>query len=177
MSDSNELAEVPKKKHHFTALEQQKMQLEKLLEKVDKPVHIPERPGAKLKVKEPKDYVKNVQGSSAGAGSGEFHVYRAGRRREYARLKAMDQDAKEERDQQLFEQKIQEKRYLDEDKTEKNRAKRQRRKQRATNNRNSKRVANDARSESDEDEGERVQDIREKTSEDAKNKDSKDDDN
>lgn len=38
--------------------------------------------------------MKNVQGSSAGAGSGEFHVYKAGRRREYERLKAMDETAK-----------------------------------------------------------------------------------
>ena len=34
--------------------------------------------------------MKNVQGSSAGAGSGEFHVYKQSRRREYERLKIMD---------------------------------------------------------------------------------------
>jgi hypothetical protein len=33
--------------------------------------------------------MKNVQGSSAGAGSGEFHVYKQARRREYERLKIM----------------------------------------------------------------------------------------
>jgi Protein of unknown function (DUF1168) len=37
--------------------------------------------------------MKNVQGSSAGAGSGEFHVYKASRRREYERLKALNDDA------------------------------------------------------------------------------------
>lgn len=39
-------------------------------------------------------------GSSAGAGSGEFHVYRALRRKEYTRLKDMDeQEAKVSGDQ------------------------------------------------------------------------------
>lgn len=37
--------------------------------------------------------MKNVQGSSAGAGSGEFHVYKQNRRREYERLKLMDEKA------------------------------------------------------------------------------------
>lgn len=36
--------------------------------------------------------MKNVQGSSAGAGSGEFHVYKQSRRREYERLKLMDEE-------------------------------------------------------------------------------------
>jgi hypothetical protein len=37
--------------------------------------------------------MKNVQGSRAGAGSGEFHVYKASRRREYERLKLLDETA------------------------------------------------------------------------------------
>ena len=32
-----------------------------------------------------------MQGSSAGAGSGEFHVYKASRRREYERLKLLEE--------------------------------------------------------------------------------------
>ncbi|KAF9919511.1 hypothetical protein BGZ65_012071 [Modicella reniformis] len=140
------------KKHHFTPLELQRKQLDKLLEKIDKPVHIPGRPNQKKGNKEPKDYVKNVQGSSAGAGSGEFHVYRAGRRREYARLKNMELESKEEREQREYEEKIQEMRTQDEEKTEKNRTKRQRRKQRAANNKLSKRKAEDRSSDEDKDE-------------------------
>ena len=40
------------------------------------------------------EIVANVQGSSAGAGSGEFHVYKAARRREYERLRAMDDEVR-----------------------------------------------------------------------------------
>ncbi|CAG8474888.1 11278_t:CDS:2 [Racocetra fulgida] len=63
---------------------------EKLLQRADKPVTIPEIEKPKLKA--PKDIVRNVQGS------GEFHVYRAHRRREYTRLKIMEEEARKEDD-------------------------------------------------------------------------------
>lgn len=40
-------------------------------------------------------FVRNVMGSSAGAGSGEFHVYRHLRRKEYARQKNIQQMSKQ----------------------------------------------------------------------------------
>lgn len=39
--------------------------------------------------------IRNVQGSSAGAGSGEFHVYRALRRKEQVRIRTIDDRNKE----------------------------------------------------------------------------------
>lgn len=68
------------------------MQLDKLLKDPAKPVHIPAPPKEKT-VRPAREMMKNVQGSSAGAGSGEFHVYKASRRREYERLKMMDETA------------------------------------------------------------------------------------
>merc|ERR1711907_153522 len=38
----------------------------------------------------------NVSGSCAGAGSGDFHMYRAWRRKEFNRLAQMDRDSKME---------------------------------------------------------------------------------
>ncbi|KAF1931255.1 DUF1168-domain-containing protein [Didymella exigua CBS 183.55] len=72
----------------------------------------------------PPELVANVQGSSAGAGSGEFHVYKASRRREYERLRAMDDEVQREAAATDFlaRRAAQEKR--DAEKTERNRAKR-----------------------------------------------------
>lgn len=42
-------------------------------------------------ISETPSFVRNVMGSSAGAGSGEFHVYRHLRRKEYARQKQIQQ--------------------------------------------------------------------------------------
>jgi len=53
---------------------------------------LPERPKAKNTPSAP-EFVRNVMGSSAGAGSGEFHVYRHLRRKEYARQKFIQEKA------------------------------------------------------------------------------------
>jgi hypothetical protein len=56
----------------------------------------PTVPQVSTKLVQPERLVTQ-SGATAGAGSGEFHVYRAQRRREMERLKKMDKDHKKVR--------------------------------------------------------------------------------
>lgn len=78
----------------------------------------------------PPEMVANVQGSSAGAGSGEFHVYKASRRREYERIKLMEQEAKDEEDTEKWEAGKAERERRDAEKMGKNRKRREKAKAR-----------------------------------------------
>ena len=86
----------PTHRHAVTPLEKQRSQLERLLKDPSKPAFIPLPPKEKT-IRAPRDMMKNVQGSSAGAGSGEFHVYKASRRREYERIKLMEEESQKVR--------------------------------------------------------------------------------
>lgn len=124
---TNEMNEEKKNKHNLTPLQLQQEKLDRLFQKIDKPVFIPEPLKEKPTIQAPKDFVRNVSGSSAGAGSGDFHVYRAQRRREYARMKSMeDQEIKEVVDKE-YEEKLAKLRAEDEERTAKRRLKRQKR--------------------------------------------------
>lgn len=82
----------PVNRHAPTAVERQRSQLDRLLKDPEKPAYVP-APLKEKSIRPPREMMKNVQGSSAGAGSGEFHVYKASRRREYERLKLLDETA------------------------------------------------------------------------------------
>uniref|UniRef100_A0A8C5MCL9 PRKR interacting protein 1 n=1 Tax=Leptobrachium leishanense TaxID=445787 RepID=A0A8C5MCL9_9ANUR len=71
------------------ATDEQRLKLERLMRNPDKPAAIPERQKEWTPRTAP-EFVRDVMGSSAGAGSGEFHVYRHLRRREYQRQEFMD---------------------------------------------------------------------------------------
>ncbi|KAK4503684.1 hypothetical protein PRZ48_004599 [Zasmidium cellare] len=120
----------PTKKRALTPATQQSANVEALFanpDKADTGLAI----GPKPKIgNAPPEIVANVQGSSAGAGSGEFHVYKASRRREYERLRAMDEEVKEEEAEKEYKAKKEELERKDEEKLSKNRAKREKAKKR-----------------------------------------------
>lgn len=71
----------------------QRRRIEKLMENPDKVLDLPDTSMSTGNKNEPPDFVRNVMGSSAGAGSGEFHVYRHLRRKEMTRLKELEEAA------------------------------------------------------------------------------------
>lgn len=75
-----------------TPAEEQRLKLERLMRNPDKLAPIPDRP-KEWNPRAPPEFVRDVMGSSAGAGSGEFHVYRHLRRREYQRQDFLDKMA------------------------------------------------------------------------------------
>lgn len=105
-------------------------EIESLFLDPSRPITLPAAAGtgSKSSLAAPPEIVANVQGSSAGAGSGEFHVYKASRRREYERLRVMDEEAKKEEDTDKWEREERERRERDEERTRKNREKRNKKK-------------------------------------------------
>ncbi|KAK7183900.1 hypothetical protein DPSP01_011843 [Paraphaeosphaeria sporulosa] len=123
-TSSDSRSKRPLKKRALTPGGKLAQDVEALFAKPDREIHIPGSKGDKS-LAPPPEIVANVQGSSAGAGSGEFHVYKASRRREYERLRMMDEEVKKEEDEREFQKKKEEQERKDREKTEKNRAKRE----------------------------------------------------
>lgn len=127
----------PTKRRALSPRSKQASQLDALFADPEKPINLPQPTNSKPS-NLPPEIVANVQGSSAGAGSGEFHVYKASRRREYERLRAMDEEKeKEDRDGE-FERKREEVEKKDRERTEKNRAKREKARLRKEKGKNGK---------------------------------------
>ncbi|CAF1628241.1 unnamed protein product, partial [Didymodactylos carnosus] len=79
-----------------TATEIQRARLDRLMDNVAKPVFIPEKKDLRQpRAFQPHEFVRNVMGASAGAGSGEFDIYRGCRRRQLIREAFKTREAKE----------------------------------------------------------------------------------
>lgn len=115
----------PTKKRALTPSSGQASQLEALFANPEQEIALPST-DTKINFPAAPEIVSNVQGSSAGAGSGEFHVYKASRRREYERLRAMDEEVRKEEDAVVWERERKEREEKDAEKTRKNREKRER---------------------------------------------------
>ncbi|XP_053313116.1 PRKR-interacting protein 1 [Spea bombifrons] len=106
------------------ATDEQRLKLERLMRNPDKTVPIPEGPREWTPRSAP-EFVRDVMGSSAGAGSGEFHVYRHLRRREYQRQEFLDTISEKQKLDEEFQRKLMENKMMEESKTAKRRLKRQ----------------------------------------------------
>ncbi|KAM9339721.1 PRKR-interacting protein 1 homolog [Symphorus nematophorus] len=111
-----------------TPAEEQRLKLERLMRNPDKLAPIPDRP-KEWNPRAPPEFVRDVMGSSAGAGSGEFHVYRHLRRREYQRQDFLDKMADKYNKDLEYLDKVEENKQAAEDRTAKRRKKREKLKQ------------------------------------------------
>ncbi|CAM5165098.1 unnamed protein product [Eretmochelys imbricata] len=107
-----------------SAAEEQRLRLERLMKNPDKTVPIPEKLN-EWAPRPPPEFVRDVMGSSAGAGSGEFHVYRHLRRREYQRQDFMDAMAEKQKLDEEYQKKLEKNKMIAEEQTAKRRRKRQ----------------------------------------------------
>ncbi|CAK6963178.1 PRKR-interacting protein 1 homolog [Scomber scombrus] len=111
-----------------TPAEEQRLKLERLMRNPDKLVSIPDRQ-REWTPRAPPEFVRDVMGSSAGAGSGEFHVYRHLRRREYQRQDFLDKMAEVQNREQGYLDKVEDNKRAADERTAKRKKKRDKLKQ------------------------------------------------
>merc|ERR1712243_434174 len=106
-----------------------KTKTDKLMEDPSKPVHIPQRrPDRNVNIAP--EFNHNIMGSSAGAGSGEFHLYRKMRRKDQEREEVLSHRRHRDDANVAFQEKLKDNDAEAEERTAKKRLKRQKEKAR-----------------------------------------------
>merc|ERR1719369_1903074 len=96
----------------------------------EKPIHLPNYHIQDKNVNKAPEFNHNIMGSSAGAGSGEFHLYRKMRRKEMERQQVLQFRKHRDEADEAFHEKLEENAKEADDKTAKKRLKRQKEKER-----------------------------------------------
>ncbi|CAK5085787.1 unnamed protein product [Meloidogyne enterolobii] len=124
--ENKEIEEERRAKNAYDLI---RIRLNRLEKNIDKPIIIPQRKDDP-KPKPPPEFVRNVVGSSAAAGSAEFHIFRNNKRREQERLEHIQKQALKEDLDKEFEERKMARKEAEELKTARKREKRQRQKER-----------------------------------------------
>ncbi|KAJ1844710.1 hypothetical protein LPJ73_005081 [Coemansia sp. RSA 2703] len=121
-SEDTTVCKRPKNKD----VDKQRSEIEMLMKRIDTPIDI--NVTAKPVLKPPREFELNVRGSSSGAGSTDFHYYQQLRRKENMRIQLIEAEAAEDAAKEKYKGDLDLLKLKDDEKTAKNRAKRQKRK-------------------------------------------------
>jgi hypothetical protein len=118
-------------KRNLSALEQQRHEMERLMANPEKAIKLPGSSQSKEEENTSEhqipNYVPATRSSTAGAGSGEFHVYKNTKRKNLSRQEEEEGAVRAQKEAEDFVKRRREAQIRDEQKTEKNRQKRRKR--------------------------------------------------
>ncbi|EPB76137.1 hypothetical protein ANCCEY_04808 [Ancylostoma ceylanicum] len=152
---------VEEERRAQTATDLMRMRLERLQQNIHKPAPVPARRAELKPPRPPPEFVRNVVGSSAAAGSAEYHIYRykdlpdthnfsINRKKEQNRLDYIAKVAEQEELDEQYRIHKEEIERMEAERTAKKRAKRQRRKEAAKRKKRVKKEEESSEGSSDE---------------------------
>ncbi|KAJ2785317.1 hypothetical protein GGI15_001968 [Coemansia interrupta] len=126
VDDNHSDGATVRKKPRNRDVDKQRSEIEMLMQRIDTPIDLDI--SAKPIIKPPREFELNVRGSSSGAGSTDFHYYQQLRRKENLRIQLIEAEAAEDTAKEQYKDDLDILKRKDNEKTAKNRAKRQKRK-------------------------------------------------